>query len=255
MARSNDLDIRATADQISALFNANRQAEALRMLDVRRQGQAEIVRDALDRYVGAASAGAIANQQQGPVVAADASVLQRLQLAASNQPASPPQAQMAALSDAQRYDVYASIVQVRGNEAAHEALSRPNERVVLGLRQENSTLAAMQDRAHAGSLRSDDPATLPSTKLRAARASTTTAWSYCGRMPMERVIRRSPNKQTPSRLRSTIIMQATRGGARVRKAAWRTGHLHRRQALKASPGPGRSKARMSMPMASGISGA
>ncbi|WP_017167811.1 hypothetical protein [Xanthomonas phaseoli] len=66
---------------------------------------------------------------------------------------------MAALSDAQRYEVYASIVQVRGNEAAREALSRPNERVVLGLRQENSTLAAMQDRAHAGSLRSDDPAT------------------------------------------------------------------------------------------------
>lgn len=159
MARSNDLDIRATADQISALFNANRQAEALRMLDERRQGQAEVVRDALDRYIGAASAGAIANHQQGPVAAADASVLQRLQLAASNQPAIPPQAQMAALSDAQRYDVYASIVQVRGNEAAHEALSRPNERVVLGLRQENSTLAAMQDRAHAGSLRSDDPAT------------------------------------------------------------------------------------------------
>lgn len=253
MARSNDLDIRATADQISALFNANRQTEALGMLDERRQGQAEVVRDALDRYIGAASAGAIANHQQGPVAAADAGVLQRLQLAASNQPAIPPQAQMAALSDAQRYDVYASIVQVRGNEAAHEALSRPNERVVLGLRQENSTLAAMQDRAHAGSLRSDDPATPAITKLRAARASTTTAWSYCGRMPMARGIRRSPNKQTPSRLRSTIIMQATRGGARVRKAAWRTGHLHRRQALKASPGPGRSKARMSMPMASGIS--
>ncbi|NIJ81078.1 hypothetical protein FHT10_002235 [Xanthomonas arboricola] len=159
MARSNDLDIRATADQISALFNANQQADALLMLEERRQGQSEVVREALDRYVGVASAGAIANQQQGPVSAADASVLQRLQQAASSQPAIPPQAQMTALSDAQRYDVYASIVQVRGNEAAHEALSRPNERVVLGLRQENSTLAAMQDRAHAGSLRSDDPAT------------------------------------------------------------------------------------------------
>lgn len=65
MARSNDLDIRATADQISALFNANRSAEALAMLNERRQEQSEVVRDALDRYVGAASAGAVANQQQG----------------------------------------------------------------------------------------------------------------------------------------------------------------------------------------------
>ncbi|MDC8640823.1 hypothetical protein [Xanthomonas hortorum] len=71
MARSNDLDIRATADQISALFNANRSAEALAMLGERRQGQSEVVRDALDRYVGVASAGTIANQQQGPVAAAD----------------------------------------------------------------------------------------------------------------------------------------------------------------------------------------
>ncbi len=159
MARSNDLDIRATADQISALFNANRSAEALAMLNERRQEQSEVVRDALDRYVGAASAGAVANQQQGPVAATDASALQRLQQAASSQPVIPAQTQMAALSDAQRYDVYASIVQVRGNDAAHDALSRPNERVVLGLRQENSTLAAMQNRDNAGSLRSDDPAT------------------------------------------------------------------------------------------------
>ncbi|WP_311240236.1 MULTISPECIES: XVIPCD domain-containing protein [unclassified Xanthomonas] len=159
MARSNDLDIRATADQISALFNANRSAEALEMLGERRQNQSEVVRDALDRYVGVASANAINTQQQGPISAADAGVLQRLQQSASSQPAIPPQTQMAALNDAQRYDVYASIVQVRGNDAAHDALSRPNERVVLGLRQENSTLAAMQDRAHPASPRSDDPAT------------------------------------------------------------------------------------------------
>ncbi|UYK86917.1 hypothetical protein NG827_15650 [Xanthomonas sacchari] len=63
------------------------------------------------------------------------------------------------LSDAQTYDVYASIVQVRGNDAAHDALSRANERVVLGLRQENSTLAAMQDRQHSTTLREDNAAT------------------------------------------------------------------------------------------------
>jgi hypothetical protein len=50
-------------------------------------------------------------------------------------------------------------VQVRGSQVAHDALARPNERVVLGLRQENSTLAAMQDRAHPDILRVDNPAT------------------------------------------------------------------------------------------------
>lgn len=219
MARSNDLDIRATADQISALFNANRSAEALAMLNERRQEQSEVVRDALDRYVGAASAGAVANQQQGPVAATDASALQRLQQAASSQPVIPAQTQMAALSDAQRYDVYASIVQVRGNDAAHDVLSRPNERVVLGLRQENSTLAAMQNRDNAGVCAATIRQPLQSTKPRAARVSITIAWWCCGKMPMAHVIRMLPSKQTPSRLRNTITMPATRVGARLRKAA------------------------------------
>ncbi|MEL4893257.1 hypothetical protein PQU63_17700 [Xanthomonas protegens] len=76
---------------------------------------------------------------------------------------------MTTLSDAQTYDVYASIVRVKGNDAAHDALARPNERVVLGLRQENSTFAAMQDRGHPATLANDNPAT---PRVNEARAGT-----------------------------------------------------------------------------------
>ncbi|WP_317852734.1 XVIPCD domain-containing protein [Xanthomonas sp. CFBP 8443] len=159
MARSNDLDIRPSADRITTLFNANRSAEALALLEERRQNQPEAVQDALDRYVGVGASASIATHLHGAADPAATAALQRLQTAATAQPRFPAQTQIATLSDAQTYDVYASIVQVRGNDAAHDALSRANERVVLGLRQENSTLAAMEDRQHSATIRDDDPAT------------------------------------------------------------------------------------------------
>lgn len=159
MARSNDLDIRSSADRITALFNSNRSAEALALLEERRQNQPEAVQDALDRYVGVGASASIAAHLHGTADPAATTTLQRLQTAATAEPRFPAQSQMAALSDAQTYDVYASIVQVRGNDAAHDALSRANERVVLGLRQENSTFAAMQDRQNPTTLGSDNPAT------------------------------------------------------------------------------------------------
>ncbi|MBB5883986.1 MULTISPECIES: XVIPCD domain-containing protein [unclassified Xanthomonas] len=159
MERSNDLDIRSSADRITALFNANRTTEALAMLEERRQHQPEAVQDALDRYVGVERSASIATHLQGTSDPAATTALQRLQTAATAQPRFPAQDQMSTLSDAQAYDVYASIVQVKGNDAAHDALARPNERVVLGLRQENSTFAAMQDRAHPATLANDNPAT------------------------------------------------------------------------------------------------
>ncbi|WP_238691757.1 XVIPCD domain-containing protein [Xanthomonas arboricola] len=58
-----------------------------------------------------------------------------------------------------KYDVYASIAQARGNTAADQALATPGQRVILGLRQENSTLDAMDDSAHPTQRRSDNPAT------------------------------------------------------------------------------------------------
>ncbi|AOY69302.1 hypothetical protein LN565_07550 [Xanthomonas euvesicatoria pv. euvesicatoria] len=66
---------------------------------------------------------------------------------------------MALLADGQKYDVYASIAQLRGNAAADQALATPEQRVILGLRQENSTLDAMEDSAHPTQRRADNPAT------------------------------------------------------------------------------------------------
>ncbi|MCW0388538.1 hypothetical protein NB722_003077 [Xanthomonas sacchari] len=169
MARSNDLDIRSSADRITALFNANRPTEALAMLEERRQHQPEAVQDALDRYVGMDARASIATHLQGTSDPGVTTTLQRLQTAATAQPRFPAQDQMTTLSDAQTYDVYASIVQVKGNDAAHDALARPNERVVLGLRQENSTFAAMQDRGHPAILANDNPAT---PRVNEARAGT-----------------------------------------------------------------------------------
>jgi hypothetical protein len=159
MARSNDLDIRASADRITALFNTNQAEAALAFLEEQRQNQSQVVQEALDRYIAADASASIARHAQQATEPPEVSALQRLQQAAVNPPRFPEQTQMAALTDAQAYDVYASIVRVRGNDAALDGLARPNERLVLGLRQENSTLAAMQDRAHPNSLRTDDPAT------------------------------------------------------------------------------------------------
>lgn len=159
MARSNDLDIRASADRITALFNSHQPEAALTLLQEQRQNQPQAVQDALDRYVGTGASASVARHAQETSDPSVAMTLQRLQQASTSPPRFPEQTQMGALSDAQQYDVYASIVQVRGNEAAHDALARPNERVVLGLRQENSTLAAMQDRAHPDIPRVDNPAT------------------------------------------------------------------------------------------------
>ncbi|MEA0926549.1 hypothetical protein JH293_15675 [Xanthomonas campestris pv. campestris] len=66
---------------------------------------------------------------------------------------------MAVLSDRQKYDVYASIAQARGNTAADQSLATPGQRVILGLRQENSTLDAMVDSAHPTQRAADNPAT------------------------------------------------------------------------------------------------
>ncbi|GEM_PF-259440 len=159
MVTSHDLDIRASADRITALFNSHQAEAALALLQQQRQNQPQAVQEALDRYVGTGASASIARHAQDAIDPSAAGTLQRLQQASSGPPRFPEQTQMDALSDAQQYDVYASMVQVRGNDAAHDALARPNERIVLGLRQENSTLAAMQGRAHADTLRVDDPTT------------------------------------------------------------------------------------------------
>ncbi len=52
MARVIEISINARADEVAALFNANRPAEAVALLEPHRQRQPEVVQESLDRYVG-----------------------------------------------------------------------------------------------------------------------------------------------------------------------------------------------------------
>ncbi|WP_349657190.1 XVIPCD domain-containing protein [Xanthomonas sp. 10-10] len=159
MARVIEISIKARADEVAALFNADRPAEAVALLERHRQGQPEVVQESLDRYVGIQAERGIAagaELSQAPGVAA---ALQRLQGIQTTAPRFPSEDEMAALANGQKYDVYASIAQIRGNAAADQALATPGQRVILGLRQENSTLDAMEDSAHPTQRRADNPAT------------------------------------------------------------------------------------------------
>lgn len=63
--------------------------------------------------------------------------------------------ELVGLTSAQKFDVYASIVETRGNQAASDAL-RNEESVLLGLRKETSTLASMGERESRGTGVYDD---------------------------------------------------------------------------------------------------
>jgi hypothetical protein len=160
------LDISASADLVVGLLNANQRVEAMRLLERQREGQPDIVQDALDRMVSYRGRDALGRMEadvirsMDPVSDPDAAMvytnLGRLGLAAG-QPRFPTEADVATLTDTQRYDVYASIIETRGNDAARESL-RNGDRIVLGLRQENSTVdSATRDQPNAVAV--DDPAT------------------------------------------------------------------------------------------------
>lgn len=137
--RTAELDIRTSADEVVQLLQQHRPREAAERLDVLRHDQQAPVQDALDRYVAAGARDQLdALRAPGAVVRADAATLQPTlqRLDAATRPPSAPQVD--ALSEAQRYDVYASIVAVRGNDAARTALGT-QDRVVLGLREQTRT--------------------------------------------------------------------------------------------------------------------
>ncbi|WP_321573100.1 XVIPCD domain-containing protein [Xanthomonas campestris] len=159
MARVIEFNIKERADEVVVLFNANRPADAVALLEQHRQGQPEVVRESMDRYVGSQAERGIASGAEGPQTPSVAAGLQRLQGIPTTPPRFPAEAEMAVLSDRQKYDVYASIAQARGNTAADQSLATPGQRVILGLRQENSTLDAMVDSAHPTQRAADNPAT------------------------------------------------------------------------------------------------
>ena len=159
-------DISASADRVVGLLNANQCVEAMRLLERQREGQPEAVQESLDRMVSYRGRDGIARMQAdimrstdpqaGPDAALVNNSVGRLGNA-GGQPRFPTETEMGALTATQRYDVYASIVETRGNDAARESL-RNGERVVLGLRQENSTVdSATRDAP--GQVAADNPAT------------------------------------------------------------------------------------------------
>ncbi len=132
-------DISASADQVVALLNANRAADAMRLLEQQRQEQPQAIQESLDRMVSSRGQDAIGRLQQDvirstdPMANPDAGLIhagmQRLG-AAGGAPRFPTETEMGALTATQRYDVYASVIETRGNDAARESL-RNGERVVL----------------------------------------------------------------------------------------------------------------------------
>lgn len=132
------IDLFQTADDILTLFKAGAVADAATALDLARRGRHQAVQDALDRLVAARRQVCHAPPAgSGPEIAA---TLGRVTTAYFATPRMPDTTQMAALTEQQRHDVYASIVEIEGTAAATVAATA-GHRVVLGLRASQSTLA------------------------------------------------------------------------------------------------------------------
>lgn len=154
MTGQTEIDIRQSADRVIALLEQNRTREAMQLLERERQGERLVVQEALDRYVAAGAADRIAALRRAGATTGEEGTYASLDrvAAASRAPrfstgGVPGEVnEMAGLTDAQQYDIFASIVATRGNQAAREAL-QGQDRVILGLRRENSTLASPSDRS------------------------------------------------------------------------------------------------------------
>ncbi|MCF7222574.1 hypothetical protein [Marilutibacter chinensis] len=164
-ATPTDIDIRAAADRVIAQLQQGQHAEALRLLERERAEERSVVQEALDRYVAVGAQTELDELRGSGALQASpelASTLERLQLAAqpprmpdyNGRDADAPN-ELVDLTDAQKYDIYASIVETRGNQAARDAL-RDEESVLLGLRRETSTVASMDDLGQRGTGVYDD---------------------------------------------------------------------------------------------------
>ena len=137
-----ELDISHSAREVVTLLQAGNVREAVSRLDALRDGQAPVVQEALDRYVAAGAADTLASLRQQPTAEEGSlpATLSRLE-AATWPPRMPAATETVALSQEQLHDVYASIVAVRGNDAARSTLDI-QDRVIVGLRNETRTTDA-----------------------------------------------------------------------------------------------------------------
>lgn len=159
MTQEMEFDIRANADDVARLIQEGDVAAGLRQLEERRAGQPLVVQEALDRYVFA-SAGAQCRAEEAELRRAGLGNAHDRLMAASGPPRFPNHDdEVKPLGEAQRYDVYASIAQLRGGEVTTQALATRSERVLLGLRQDTDTRASLdpEDRTQ----RLTDTATTP----------------------------------------------------------------------------------------------
>lgn len=137
-----EINISAAADDVVALLRSQRAREAAAQLQTLREAETLVVQEALERYVAVRAAPELeALGQAGGVVAADRAtvtpMLERLHVA-SRPPRMPGADETSALTQAQQHDVYGSMVALRGNAAAQEAMDT-QDRVILGLRKETRT--------------------------------------------------------------------------------------------------------------------
>ncbi|WP_231118092.1 XVIPCD domain-containing protein [Lysobacter silvisoli] len=137
-----ELDINASADEVVALLNRGQNREAAARLDALRQDQSVVVQEALDRYVAVRGQDRLTalrapNALTGDDATALNPTLDRLRTATAA-PRFPAENETATLSQAQQYDVYASVIAARGTQAARDALGG-QDRVILGMRNETQT--------------------------------------------------------------------------------------------------------------------
>ncbi len=138
-----ELDIHASAREVVDLLECNQNRRAIDRLDALREGQPLVVQEALDRYIATRAREQLtALAAPGALTARDAGVagpvLERLR-GATGAPRFPDDGETAPLSQAQLHDVYGSIAESRGNQAARDSLEANNERVILGMRRETET--------------------------------------------------------------------------------------------------------------------
>jgi len=142
-----EIDIRQSADRVIAHFRRGDADEGFTLLQRLRETEREVVQEGLDRYVAAAvlrDGGPLSAEVRGR----NADSAARLDRALgppripdfSHAPTEPNE--FVGLTETQKFHVYASMVDVRGNEAARVDLQRNNHTVLLGLRRETSTLAS-----------------------------------------------------------------------------------------------------------------
>nr|WP_298122881.1 hypothetical protein [uncultured Pseudoxanthomonas sp.] len=159
-----DIDIRAVADRVIAQMRQGQPDQALHLLETERQGERRVVQEALDRYVSVGARAQIDEIHQSGGLRSPEFVLALERLRQAGQPPRVPDYngreinqpnELVGLTNAQKFDVYASIVEARGSQAASDALQN-EESVLLGLRKETSTLASMGDRDSRGTGVYDD---------------------------------------------------------------------------------------------------